>query len=95
MTKEQPNNWEEQISEWFNFKPSSLGGELSMGRFEKQEVINFIKEVISQEKEKCIKEEVFAFMHHLQEKANTLPPNLLLNEVVNYAYDRVSLLQNK
>ena len=53
MTKEQPNNWEEQISEWFNFKPSSLGGELSMGRFEKQEVINFIKEVISQEREKC------------------------------------------
>jgi len=57
------------------------------------EIDVFISKLISQEKEKCIKEEVFAFMHHLQEKANTVSPNLLLNEVVNYAYDRINLLQ--
>jgi len=34
-------------------------------------------------------------MHHLQDKANTIPPNLLLNEVVNYAYDRVNLIQKQ
>lgn len=32
--------------------------------------------------------EIMRFMEKMQEKANTLPSNLLLNEIVNYAYDR-------
>ncbi len=32
--------------------------------------------------------EIMRFMEKIQERANKIPPNLLLNEVVNYAYDR-------
>lgn len=32
--------------------------------------------------------EIMRFMEEIQERANHLTPNLLLNEVVNYAYDR-------
>lgn len=32
------------------------------------------------------------FMHAIQEKANVTKPNLILNEVVNYAYDRIKAL---
>ena len=32
--------------------------------------------------------EVMRFMEQMQERANTTNPNLLLNEIVNYAYER-------
>lgn len=32
--------------------------------------------------------EIMRFMEHMQEKANSISPNLLLNEIVNYAHDR-------
>ena len=94
MTKEQ-TTWEEEFEllklndTWY------CGGNQDNVEILREETKQFISKTISQEREKCIKEEVFAFMHHLQEKANTVSPNLLLNEVVNYAYDRINLLKNK
>jgi hypothetical protein len=32
--------------------------------------------------------EIMLFTEELQKRADTIPPNLLLNEIVNYAYDR-------
>lgn len=88
MEKEQTSRWEEEFDNEVKIDKEFQGTLYKHGWIK-----NFISKTISQEREKCIKEEVFAFMHHLQEKANTLPPNLLLNEVVNYAYDRINRLQ--
>lgn len=40
-------------------------------------------------------EEARLFMESIQKKAETVQPNLLLNEVVNYAYDRIKTLTQK
>ncbi|MEJ6011451.1 hypothetical protein [Novosphingobium aquae] len=41
------------------------------------------------EVEEAKRKEVEMFMYTLQERGNTIPANLILNEVVNYAYDRM------
>lgn len=35
------------------------------------------------------------FKNHLQDKANTIPPNLLLNEAVSYSHDTVAKLKQE
>lgn len=38
--------------------------------------------------------EIKMFMEEIQKRANKIPPNLLLNEVVNYSHDRMKSLLN-
>lgn len=54
-----------------------------------------IKSFIKSELERFAKREVRLFMEEIQRRANTIPPNLLLNEVVNYAYDRLDIISQE
>jgi hypothetical protein len=60
-------------------KPDSIGIYPTSECYEK--IHDFVIE------QKC--KEIMLFKEELQKRANTTPPNLLLNEIVNYAYDRV------
>ena len=40
-------------------------------------------------------EEVMLFMEELQKRADNIPPSLLLNEIVNYAFERIAQLEQK
>lgn len=51
----------------------------------------FIDKAISQAAEA----EVRLFMQEMQKRADKTPPNLLLNEIVNYAGERIKALTNK
>lgn len=51
-----------------------------------------VYEFLHHQLQKAREEEVRLFMTTLQERANTVPPNLLLNEIVNYAHDRLKVL---
>lgn len=53
-----------------------------------------VRQLLTTEREKVIKEEVLTFMKEIQKRADVVPPNLLLNEVVNYAYDRIAHLKS-
>lgn len=37
--------------------------------------------------------EIQKFVQELQDRANTIPPNLILNEMVSYAFDRIKELK--
>lgn len=59
------------------------------------EVFQWLSETLthSQNREAEIrKEENRLFMETMQKRADTVPPNLLLNEIVNYTYDRIEAL---
>lgn len=51
--------------------------------------------VLTQNEARVREEEVRAFMEGIQNRANAIPPNLLLNEVVNYAHDRLQAITPK
>lgn len=57
-----------------------------------KKILRAILTTKDQEKEEAIRMEVKLFMETIQERANKIPANLLLNEVVNYAYDRLEAL---
>lgn len=60
---------------------------------------DYICYVVEQERQKFhtlgIMKGVEDFKNHLQDKANTIPPNLLLNEVVSYSHDTVTKLKQE
>mgnify|MGYP007071606134 CR=1 FL=1 len=58
------------------------------------EISPAIEVVIKKEIEFAVRKEIMDFMYAIQERANTIPPNLILNEVVNYAHDRIKQLYN-
>lgn len=43
----------------------------------------------------AVEQELEEFCTQIQDRADTTPPNLLLNEVVNIKWDRVAELRNK
>jgi len=69
---------------------NNLDGEIAKNTI--SEMQRVIRETHHHQLQKAREEEVRLFMTTLQERANTVPPNLILNEIVNYAHDRLKVL---
>ena len=78
--------------EWGGWKIISdmLNNQYDDGIYPTSEAYNKMFNFVVEQKTQEIK----LFMETIQDKANTIPPNLLLNEIVNYAYDRIKELNN-
>jgi len=75
-----------QSEEWgaWQFVSDMLDNPDNNGIYKTSKCYEKIHDFIVEQKTK----EIMLFMETIQERANNIPPNLLLNEIVNYAYDR-------
>jgi hypothetical protein len=86
LTKKIEEEKKEVKEEWGGWKIISdmLDNPDKNGIYPTSEAYKKLYEFVVEQKIK----EIMKFMEKMQEKANTTRPNLLLNEIVNYAYDR-------
>lgn len=86
----------EQLIKEFREKFTREDGLLDIGKYDDEIVEDIISSAFDAGRasgiEEEVKKEIKMFMHAIQEKANVTKPNLILNEVVNYAYDRIKAL---
>lgn len=83
----QNNTMEERFDKTFPIPKPAFIGETKI----RVDMKKFIQDEIHLAEQSLVQRVLMEMLDEMQKRANNIPPNLLLNELVNYVYDTIKL----